>query len=57
MHSSAFSAYTRGSSLCLGALADFKSFVTIFKVFLCKYKVLKVAFSFSYKRGFCMNIW
>lgn len=48
VHSSAFSACSQ-SSLCLGVLAGFETFVTIFKVFLTKYKVLKVAASLSYR--------
>jgi len=47
VHSSTFSACCQSSLLCVGALDGFETVVIIFKVFLSKYKVLKVGFSFS----------
>lgn len=47
--SSAFSACSQNGPLCLRALAGYENFVTIFKLLFSKYKVSKVAFSFSYR--------
>lgn len=56
-YSSAFSTCSQSSSLCLGGIAGFEISVATFKIVLSKYKVLKAAFSFSYRQGFCMSTW